>query len=424
MEAPEEVFAHPGHQAAQTSVAELIAQLRVCATVQHGYEFQNDLLQLRLAVEADRRAFQQAVKRMKARKQPQVGAPIPPSGLDPALLETWELEVEVCNRVIRQLRCVGDALAWRAFGFDRRHIIARCRNQSPGLMLGKEGLDAERQYVDQTWHEDGQFAILHDLTNCLRIGDVTIFGDGGPKTVEIKKNPQRSAGPQRRRINAAENAVLNLGPLPGDNPGERLYDLDMSFKTHLALLATGMERAAREGIFTAKVPGRRALIVADMYGFTKQGWTDSEFGDRSRRKQLAAARRAGLGLEPGFLVSATSMDSVAIDPTRVPFAAYPLHPVACARLIGDLAFFSVATDGPVLAELLCEAGIDAEWVRPLSTADLAAGEVLMEIAAKSNVPLRRTLVAELSRTVQMRRSALDKYLIELIDQDTWIVSNR
>jgi hypothetical protein len=104
-ETPEEVFAHPRHQAAQTFVAELIAKLRACATVQHGYELQNDLLRLRLAVEADRRAFQQAVKRVKARRQPHVGAPIPQSGLDPVLLEMWELEVEVCNRVIRRLLC-------------------------------------------------------------------------------------------------------------------------------------------------------------------------------------------------------------------------------------------------------------------------------------------------------------------------------
>ncbi len=219
MASPEEVIAHPRHQAAQTSVAELITQLRACTTEQDGYEFQNDLLTLRLAVETDRGAFQQAVRRIKTGNQPKADAPTPQSGLDHARLETWQLEVEVCNRVIRQLRCVGDALVWRVFGFDRRHIIARCRNQSPGLMLGKKGLATERQRVDQAWHEDGQFAILHDLTNCLRIGDMTVFGDGGPKTVEIKTNPQKSAGPQRRRISAAEKAVLDLGPLPGDNPG-------------------------------------------------------------------------------------------------------------------------------------------------------------------------------------------------------------
>lgn len=420
MDFPEEVIAHPRQWAAQASVAELIARLRACETVQDRHEFQNDLLNLRLAVEADRAGFRRAAIRMKAGKRPQAGAATPQSGLDPAHPEAWLLEVEVCNRVIRQMRCIGDALAWRVFGFDRRHVIARCRNQSSGLMSGKEGLDAELQSVERAWRDDGEFAILHDLTNCLRIGDITVFGHDGPKTVEIKKNPLKSAGPQRRNISVAEKAVPNLGPLPGDNPGDRLYDLDIDFRTHMLLLATGMERAASEGIFAAKVPGGRALIVADAYGCSRQGWTDSHFGDRLHRKQLAAMRRAGIGPEPGYIVSFTSMDSVAFDPTRVPFAAYPLHPVACARLICDLAFFTVSTDGPVLADLLCEAGVDAEWIRPPSTAGLAEGEAVMELAAKAIVPVRGTVVAEISRTVQMRRNALDKYLIELIEHDTWI----
>jgi hypothetical protein len=419
-ESPEDVITHPRHQAAQTSVARLIAQLRACANVRDGYEFQNDLMKLRLAVETDRGGFQQAVKRMRAGKQPQVGAPVPQSGQETNRIDAWQLEVEVCNRVIRQLKCVGDALAWRVFAFDRRHIFALCRNQSPGLMAGKEGLEAERQRIDQVWREDGQFAILHDLTNCLRIGDMTVFGDGEPKTIEIKTNSQNRARRQNRRISAAHKAVRNFGPLPGDNPGERVHDLDVSFKTYLSLLATGMLQADRKGLFAAKVPGNRALIVADIYGYSRQGWTGDEFSDRLRRKQLTVMRRAGLGLKPGYIVSATSLDSVATDPTRVPFAIYPLHPEACARLIGDLAFFTVVTDGPVLAESLCEAGLKAKWVRPPSTADLMAGEVVIELSAKTSSPLRGTVVAEVTRNLQMRRNALDKYLIELIDQDAWL----
>jgi hypothetical protein len=417
---PEDVLAHPRHQAAQTSLAELIAQLRACVNVKDGYEFQNDLLATRLTVDADRNAFSRAVKRMKAGKQPQADAPDPQSGLDPGRVETWQLELDVCERVGRQLRCVGDALAWRVFGFERRYILALCRNQPPGVMAGKAGLAAERERVEQAWREDGQFAILHDLTNCLRIGDVTVFGDGPPETIEIKTDRQRRSPAQRRRISAAQQALRDLGTLPGDSQGARLYDLEANFKTHLPLLATGTERAARDGIFAAKVPGSRALIVADLYGCIAQGWTQAQFGEHLQRKHSTALRRAGIGREPEYNVSATSFDSVARDPLRVPFAAYPLHPVACARLIGDIAVFTVVTSGPALADALFDAGMDAEWVRPPSTADLAAGEVVMEMTSKAISPLRGTVVAELSRTLQMRRSELDRYLIELIEQTTWI----
>ena len=65
--------------------------------------------------------------------------------------EAWQLEHDVCERVARQYRCVGGALAWRVFGFQRRHVIARCLNGPPGVMAGKAGLAAELARVKQAY---------------------------------------------------------------------------------------------------------------------------------------------------------------------------------------------------------------------------------------------------------------------------------
>ncbi|HUZ52713.1 MAG TPA: hypothetical protein VMU94_09305 [Streptosporangiaceae bacterium] len=74
---------------------------------------------------------------------------------------------------------------------------------------------------------------MHDLTNYLRIGDVTIFTDDGPQVTEVKSSAERRSPAQQRRIVAAREAVQALGPLSGDNRGHRLYDRDVTFKTHL-----------------------------------------------------------------------------------------------------------------------------------------------------------------------------------------------
>ncbi len=422
---PEEVFTHPRHESAQKALAELIMQLRACANVKDGYDFQQELLAHVLEVENDRNAFSKAVKRMRSGKPPQPDAPELQSGLDPARPETWRLEHDVCERVARQYRCVGDALAWRVFGFQRRHIIALCQNEPAGVMAGKAGLAAELECVEQAWKEDSQFAILHDLTNCLRIGDVTVFGnDGSFETIEIKSDAERRRSAQRRRIKAAEEALRDGGPLPGKDRKARLYDLDLPFKTHLDLLRTGTERAAKEGIFAARVRGERALLVTDIYGCNTQGWTDDEFGQQLGRQFSTARRRAGLGTDREWNVSATSLDSVSRDPQRVPFAAYPLHPAACARLIGDLAVFTVETSGPALADSLFDAGLDADWIRARGAGELTAGEVVMELHASASRPAFGNLRMELTRTLQMRRSALDHYLIEMVEQGTWIEGMR
>jgi hypothetical protein len=211
----EHVLGHPRHEQAQGMLVELIRELRACDSNEAGYEFQRKLLDLRLAVDSDRNGFSQAVKRMKSGRPVQADAPEPQSDLDVGELATWQLELDICERVARQLRCVGDALAWRVFGFQRRYILALCRNDPPGIMAGKKGLIAEREQVDRAWKENGHFALMHDLTNCLRIGDVTIFTDDGPQVIEVKSSANRRSPAQQRRITGRAAGRAGNGSAPG-----------------------------------------------------------------------------------------------------------------------------------------------------------------------------------------------------------------
>ena len=72
------------------------------------------------------------------------------------------------------------------------------------------------------------------------------------RAIEVKTNAKRHNSAQNRRIRAARSALGRAGPLPGDDRGEWLYDLDLPYRTHLDLLRTGTERAAREG---SSLPG-------------------------------------------------------------------------------------------------------------------------------------------------------------------------
>jgi hypothetical protein len=426
----EGVLQHPRHEAAQQRLPELIVQLRQCSTVEEGYALEKALLDEVLTAETARSDFSRVVKRMRAGKLPQPGAPEPQSGLDTSAIETWQLEHDVCERVARQFRCVGDALAWRVFGFRRQHIIALCQNDPPGPMVPKQGLPAELAAIEEA-RAQGRFAIHHDLTNCLRIGDITVFSkeDGTATTVEVKSNPAHFRTVQQQKIRAARDAVLRGSELPGRNPRTILYELDIPFRTHLDVLRTGTERAASEGLFAARIPGDRVLVVADMYGCSAKGWTQDEFVDRMEGKIRARLRAAGLTDDRMWHIHATSMDSVSRDPLRVPFAAYPLHPVACARIIGDLTVFTVETSGPVLADSLRRAGIEATWVRDPRPGNLQPGEVVMEMTHRTSFAMPASIArdlhyarkqAEFTRTLQMRRSEIDMYLMQLLEQDTWI----
>jgi hypothetical protein len=146
---PDDVFVHPRHEAAQKGLPELILQLRAAANVRDGYELQQELISHVRETEEARNAFSKAVKRMQGGKSPQPDAPEPQSGRDPSRVETWQFEHDMCERVARQFRCIGDALAWRVFGFERRNIIALCQNAPPGVWAGKAGAAAELDVLEQ-----------------------------------------------------------------------------------------------------------------------------------------------------------------------------------------------------------------------------------------------------------------------------------
>jgi hypothetical protein len=218
--------------------------------------------------------------------------------------------------------------------------------------------------------------------------------------------------------------VLEGGPLPGDNASELLHDLDLPLRTHLDVLRDALERAAIEGIHATAVPGGRALYVVDQYGCVQQGLSSAQFNERLLQSVGAALKRAGIAVgREDHNINFTSMDSTARDPLRVPWANYPLHPVTCARLIGDYAAVTVETSGPALERLLQVAGLDAHWVRPPGKADLKPGQVVMEIHQQEGlraVTLSGGLTITPGWTLQMRRSELDRYMMELVQLRSWI----
>jgi hypothetical protein len=96
--------------------------------------------------------------------------------------------------------------------------------------------------------------------------------------------------------------------------------------------------------------------VTDLYGCQAQGWTNtsSRIGWTADSAERSAGSDSARGRPPTSMPPASTASR---DPLRMPFAAYPLHPVACARLIGDIAVFTVETSGPALAESVSAAGV-------------------------------------------------------------------
>jgi hypothetical protein len=413
LERANRISMHPLHQETVSTVAELISVLRQCRIPEDYYNFQQDLLERVLAVQEHRLVCRGIARRLRQGKAVPADAPELRSGEPVTDPESWELEADVCERVDRQLRSIADALAWRAFSYNRAVIVGLSRNQHPGPMINKTGLAAERATVTKLWREERHFVLLHDLTSCLSIGDATLFKQVGSEyeayLLEVKTDEGRRVSKQARRQRMAEEAIRSGGPLPGGQDG-RLIQLDLPYKTHLDLLSQAFDLAHQRGVQGMKVPGGRSLLVTDIVrGY--ELWPEQELIDRTATEHLQACKRAGI-LSQGHLVYMRSDDLVARAPTSPPWAIYPLAPAWCARLITDYALFIVTMASEPLLAALEDVGLSADWVLPRDKETVRPDEVVARIH-------NGTQGVELNWTEVQQR-----LLLEMVDLPTWAASVR
>jgi hypothetical protein len=310
----------------------------------------------------------------------------------------------VYERVARQLRCVGDGLAWRCFGYDRRVILTLSRNASPGMMYGKIGLRHEVGRVAQLWDERGQFALLHDLTNCVRIADVTEFdGDGKAWLREIKASP-RTDPKQLARGQAAIDAIMRGGPMP-DRAGARLVEITEPYVTNLPQLADLIELAKQHGCRGLELPGGRALVAAAMPTAIER-WPDYRDGLRvfqaARERAIKRARLA----DSTHHLTGISADTASRSPLLAPWSIYPLAPADCAALICDLLVFETIIGVEALRASLTRLGLASQVLLPEAHGRMPVDQDVLRIFGHG-------------KALTVHAPSLSLLLYELVDPDTW-----
>lgn len=87
----------------------------------------------------------------------------------------------------RILKFLGSSLAWIVLEGDRGYIRNLARNKDPGFIVGKTGTLAELNYLFKEHKPNNEYTVLlHDITQCLRIADVSIVWGSAHAPLEIK----------------------------------------------------------------------------------------------------------------------------------------------------------------------------------------------------------------------------------------------
>lgn len=348
----------------------------------------------------------QSVKRLLRGKRPMSDVKPPDEvGLGNGI-DAWQFESMLFERLARQLRTVGDGLAWRSFHYNRSLIVALSRNESPGPLEEKEGLEHELGAVLDIWKERQRFALLHDLTNCLRIADLTEIGADGHALLHEVKRGRPAGGKQNRRMKAVVDAVSKGGTLPGEGGDARLVQLETGFRADLVGLGSLLQLATQHGARAMKLPPGRALFATDLPTLLDRCGCDTAAASRTIESVRARAlKRAGLD-EVKHLVRAISGDTAARSPLMVPFAIYPFPARMRSRLICDFMLFETYLDPSALVSACDRVGLRAHVELPLAHGDLSGDRPVLTV---SRGDARLTLHAQ----------GLAPLLYELVHPDCW-----
>lgn len=171
------------------------------------------------------------------------------------------LEQTFYHKLGYQYRMIGDALAWQLYNFQALRLYALGMNQPPGPIAQSRrvGAEAENKLVEEYWHDEGAFALRHDYTNCLRVGDLSIFAPNEtPKIREVKANDRSASSRQKQReMRANELFSRQQSLLDGHLLLHRSYTGSSSHgkvQTNLVLLEHALKQTLQQGIGSATNP--------------------------------------------------------------------------------------------------------------------------------------------------------------------------
>ncbi|MBC8333839.1 MAG: hypothetical protein ISR59_02875 [Anaerolineales bacterium] len=153
-------------------------------------------------------------------------------------IEIFQSQIKSYQDILIIFRWVGDALAFSLI--DRWSLKPLgLKKESPGFISGKKGAKRERKIFRAIQKRPDTLALLNDLSNCMRHGDITVFHNAIPSTApplifEIKSQKRGN----KRELRQAEKIQKILNYLDRDYT-DTLYGLDTPF-TRLATTTKGV----------------------------------------------------------------------------------------------------------------------------------------------------------------------------------------
>jgi hypothetical protein len=233
------------------------------------------------------------------------------------------------NLLNKALREIMDGLVWRCFDYNRA-ILQMLASKQPieTLRMDHGTITNLYEFADVFLNEDS-FAIYNDITNFLRVGDVTrITKDGTIEIIEVKSGEKRAGRITRQRERMSELInFFNTGFTIFDGKTMKIVDSDLKQKTHLSLLRDGISQARRRGLHSFLVGEHLIVEIVDLSKANEIDDIVSFFESKHKSVRDEWHRRHD------FVIRSFFLEKMEYAKNCAPFSIYPLDIETCTDIM-------------------------------------------------------------------------------------------
>ncbi len=176
-------------------------------------------------------------------------------------INTLEEKISGYHELRKAFKSVGDAIAFTFM--DKYSIKQFSQKEDVGFISGKTGFKLEMECF-KVGFDHGFTAILHDLTNCLRHGDITYFKKGKPNiTLECKSGKSNNKR-GNRQINNINEIYKFLYSDEKEIDGNKVYRISLqNHSLSYSFIITNLIEASlgKEGIYQQVEDGLYYLVT-------------------------------------------------------------------------------------------------------------------------------------------------------------------
>lgn len=228
------------------------------------------------------------------------------------------------------LREIVDGIVWRYFNYNRAILYLLADKEPLGPLRPDKGVIESLYHFAEVFLSPDNVAIFNDISNFLRVGDITaIKNDGNIELIEIKASGGRGGGRITRQKKRMAEIVefINIGITEYNGLKFNIMDSELKQKYYLNEFLDSIRRARFRGYDSILIGNHLIIQVIDF------GKIDKEMNYIDYFEKRHASIREKWQRDNDVVMSSFMIDKLEYSRNYIPYSILPFDVDICTDII-------------------------------------------------------------------------------------------